>query len=124
MAFPSSYEGFGMVVLEAMSQRLPVVATPVGCATMLVRDGETGVTVATRDSGALADALAHMLSDPDLRVRLADAAFQHARTMTWTRTAEATIAVYERARAKNAKAAKASRTSVPDVSPASSVVND
>ena len=32
LAWPSTYEGFGMVLLEAMSQRLPVVATPVGCA--------------------------------------------------------------------------------------------
>ena len=39
LLFPSTYEGFGMVVIEAMSQRLPVIATPLGCARSLVRDG-------------------------------------------------------------------------------------
>jgi len=98
MAFPSSYEGFGMVLLEAMTQRLPVVATPVGCATALVRDGDTGLVVPTRDAGALADALQRMLANPDMRARLAERAFERVHDMTWTATARATLAVYERAR--------------------------
>ena len=36
LVWPSTYEGFGMVVIEAMSQRLPVIATPVGCARTLI----------------------------------------------------------------------------------------
>ena len=97
MAFPSSYEGFGMVLLEAMSQRLPVVATPVGCATMLVRDGETGLTVPPRNPDALAAALDRTLADPALRAGLAERAFQRVREMSWTRTARETLTVYERA---------------------------
>ena len=97
MAFPSSYEGFGMVLLEAMSQRLPVVATPVGCATTLVRDGETGLTVPPRDPDALAAALDRTLADPALRTSLAERAFQRVREMSWTRTARETLNVYERA---------------------------
>ena len=42
LIWPSTYEGFGLVILEAMSQRLPVVTTPVGCARSIVRDGQTG----------------------------------------------------------------------------------
>ncbi|MGH9329442.1 MAG: glycosyltransferase family 4 protein, partial [Vicinamibacterales bacterium] len=45
----STYEGYGLVVPEAMSQRLPVVATPVGAARALVRDGDTGLRVPPRD---------------------------------------------------------------------------
>ena len=97
LVFPSSYEGFGMVLLEAMSQRLPVVATPVGCATTLVRHDETGLTAPARDSAALADALARLLDDPALRSRLADAAFTRVRDMSWARTARLTLAVYDRA---------------------------
>ena len=97
MAFPSSYEGFGMALLEAMTQRLPVVCTPVGCAMSLVRHEETGLTVPPRNAAALAAALARMLADTTLRTRLADAAFRRVREMSWTRTATATLSVYERA---------------------------
>jgi len=97
LAFPSTYEGFGMVAIEAMSQRLPVVATPVGCVPALIRDGENGVVVPPRDPHALAAALERLLADPSLRVSLADMAFQDVRGMTWARTARATIDVYERA---------------------------
>lgn len=97
MVLPSSYEGFGMVVIEAMSQKLPVVATPVGCAQSLIVSGETGLLVPPRDAGALAAALDRMLSDGDLRRRCADAAFEQVRGMTWARTAQLTLEVYSRA---------------------------
>lgn len=97
LAFPSTYEGFGMVALEAMSQRLPVVATPVGCAPSMVRDGETGFVVPARDPRALANALERLLTNPPLRLSFAESACQQVRGMTWARTARATIDVYERA---------------------------
>ena len=40
-------------LLEAMSQRLPVISTPAGCAATLVRDGETGYRIPPRDAAAL-----------------------------------------------------------------------
>ena len=97
LVLPSSYEGFGMVVLEAMSQRLPVVATPVGCATILIQHEATGLIVPTRNADALAAALDRLLADAALRARLAEAALARVAGMTWTRTAEATLAVYARA---------------------------
>ncbi len=103
LAWPSTYEGFGMVLLEAMSQRLPVVATPVGCATSLVVDEVTGLRVPARAPDALADALTRMLHDDALRVRLAGAAFDRVSGLTWTRTAKRTLAVYERALASRAR---------------------
>ena len=65
LVFPSTYEGFGLVVLEAMSQGLPVIATPVGCVPDLVRDGDTGVIVPLRDSAALAEAVTRLMASPD-----------------------------------------------------------
>jgi glycosyltransferase involved in cell wall biosynthesis len=99
LAWPSTYEGFGMVVIEAMSQRLPVVATAVGCARTLIDDGRTGLVVPARDDDALAIALMRALDDAALRERLAEAAFGVVREMTWTRTARTTLAAYEKARA-------------------------
>lgn len=101
LAAPSTYEGFGMVVIEAMSQRLPVVVTPVGGARTLVQHEQTGLLVPPRDAGALAAALRRAMEDAGLRRRLADAAFDAVRQMTWTKTAMATIAAYEKARAGN-----------------------
>jgi glycosyltransferase involved in cell wall biosynthesis len=86
-----------MVLIEAMSQRLPVIATPVGSARTLIEDGRTGLVVPPREPAALAAALTRALAEPELRRRLADAAFDVVRDMTWTRTAQATLAVYERA---------------------------
>lgn len=99
LAWPSTYEGFGMVVIEAMSQRLPVVVTPVGCARTLIDSERTGLSVPARDPDALAAALTRALGDPTLRTRLADAAFDAVRHMTWTQTARATLDVYARATA-------------------------
>ena len=79
----STYEGFGMVVVEAMSQRLPVVATPVGCAPMLIRDGGNGVIVPPRDPAALAAALRRVMRDANLRRAMGDAAAQTVQPLTW-----------------------------------------
>jgi glycosyltransferase involved in cell wall biosynthesis len=97
LAWPSTFEGFGMVLVEAMSQRLPVVATPVGCATSLVAHERTGLCVPPRDPAALAAALDRMLTDRQLAARCADAAFEKVRGMTWTSTAERTLEVYAKA---------------------------
>jgi len=97
LAWSSTYEGFGMVIVEAMSQRLPVVATPAGCAASLIQHERTGLAVPPRDPAALAAALERMLSDHALARRCADAAFEQVRGMTWTRTAERTLEVYQKA---------------------------
>jgi glycosyltransferase involved in cell wall biosynthesis len=102
---PSTYEGYGMVVLEAMTQRLPVIATPVGAATALIVSGQTGVLVPPRDPGALADAIERLMNDPPLRMRIADAAFERVRSMTWTATATHTLEVYSRALDRNGRPA-------------------
>jgi glycosyltransferase involved in cell wall biosynthesis len=94
LVVPSTYEGFGMVIVEAMSQRLPVVSTPVGCAPALVRDGETGLLVPPRDPEAIAGAVRRLLAAPDLRRALAGRAHDAVRDLTWTATAQRTVAVY------------------------------
>ncbi len=63
-------DGLPNVVLEAMSQELPVVATPVGAIPEAVAEGRTGVLVPPEDPEALAAALAALCRDPTRRRRL------------------------------------------------------
>jgi len=59
------WEGFGLVLLEAMAAGTPTVATSVGGVPEVVADGETGVLVAPEDPVALASAIVALLRDPD-----------------------------------------------------------
>lgn len=92
-----TYEGFGLVLLEAMSQRLAVVATPIGCAPSLVRDGINGLIVPVRDPESAARAVERLMDDPVLRRSMGDAARRSVEDMTWRSTAERTLAVYRAA---------------------------
>jgi glycosyltransferase involved in cell wall biosynthesis len=73
LALPSWTEGLPLVVLEAMAERRPVVATPVGGTPELVADGETGILVPPREPAALAEALGRLLADTELRRRMGEA---------------------------------------------------
>jgi len=97
LLWTSSYEGFGLVLLEAMSQRLPVISTPAGCAATLVRDGDTGYRIPPRDAGALASAIVRLMAQPAEARRLADNGCAAVAGMTWRATAEQTLAVYRAA---------------------------
>lgn len=70
LVLPSWTEGLPGVVLEAMAQGRAVVATPVGGTPEIVAEGETGLLVPPRDPRALADAVARLLADPELRRRM------------------------------------------------------
>jgi glycosyltransferase involved in cell wall biosynthesis len=72
-AFPSVWqEPFGMVGLEALAQRLPVVASEVGGIPSWLVDGEGGLLVPPDDPVELAGALGRVLEEDDLRRRLAE----------------------------------------------------
>lgn len=64
MAMPSLWEGFGLVLLEAMAAAKPIVATRVSAIPEIVADGETGLLVPPKDPEGLARALLALLHDP------------------------------------------------------------
>jgi glycosyltransferase involved in cell wall biosynthesis len=72
-AMPSIWEGFGLVLLEAMAAGLPIVASRVATIPEVVLDGETGLLVQAGDEVALASALATLAGDRALRERLGQA---------------------------------------------------
>jgi glycosyltransferase involved in cell wall biosynthesis len=65
----SDTEALGIVLVEAMAMRVPVVTTDVGGTTELVKDGENGLAVPPRDPAALAAAIRRIATDPALAER-------------------------------------------------------
>jgi glycosyltransferase involved in cell wall biosynthesis len=87
-------ETWGLVVNEAMSSGLPVIATEVvgAAAGGLVVSGRTGTVVPQRDPEALAVALDDLLSDPLKRRRLGRAASEHVESFNYDAAADAFVA--------------------------------
>jgi len=81
-AFPTLADSFALAHLEAMSYGVPVVTTP-NCGSV-VRDGIDGFIVPIRDSEALADRVARLIQDRELRARMGAAARERAHQFLWT----------------------------------------
>jgi glycosyltransferase involved in cell wall biosynthesis len=77
---PSTAEGLPLVILEAMAQGKPVVASSVGGTPELVVHGETGLLVPPADIDALCGALAALLTDGERARRLGEAGADRVRT--------------------------------------------
>jgi glycosyltransferase involved in cell wall biosynthesis len=69
-------EACPLAVLEAMSKKLPIVASDTGGLPELIADGETGILIPTGDSDRLAEALNKLIADPTLRKRMGEAGYQ------------------------------------------------
>jgi glycosyltransferase involved in cell wall biosynthesis len=70
---PSANEGTPVSVIESLSAGRPAVATRVGGVPDVLRDGEDGFLVDTGDVEALAQRLAQLARDPELRTRMGEA---------------------------------------------------
>jgi glycosyltransferase involved in cell wall biosynthesis len=79
----SPKEGWGIANLEAAAVGTPTVASDSPGLRDSVKDGETGFLVPHGDPSKLADALAHLLLDPALRLRQGAAARAFAETLGW-----------------------------------------
>jgi glycosyltransferase involved in cell wall biosynthesis/pimeloyl-ACP methyl ester carboxylesterase len=76
---PSHSEGLSNTLLESMAAGVPVVATHVGGTPEIVEDGVTGLLVPPQQPELLADAIARVLADPELAMRLGAAGRQSTR---------------------------------------------
>ena len=93
LAFPSSYEGFGIPVLEAMSRRCPVIASTATALPEVV--GDAGLLVDPDDTDGWAAAMRTMLDDPAARTVLADRGYARAGEYSWERSVDALRAAYD-----------------------------
>lgn len=91
--FPSSYEAFPLVALEAAASGLPIVATRANGIDELVGNGECGIIV-ERTAQAIGRALARIAENPGLRGRLASASRVRSSLFTWERSAADVVVVY------------------------------
>jgi len=77
---PSLTEAFGVAVIEAQAMGLPVVCSDAGGLPENVEHGVTGFVVPRRDGAAIADRVAELAADPELRVAMGRAARRRAET--------------------------------------------
>jgi glycosyltransferase involved in cell wall biosynthesis len=103
---PSVMEGFSLGLLESMACGLAPVASEIPAIASLVADGESGLLVPPRDSGALEAALERLVVDATLRARLREAARESAQEFSWRHVTELMLDVYERARVRRDAAAR------------------
>lgn len=90
--FPSLYEGFGLPVLEAMACGAPVVCSAIDA--LLEVAGDAALYFNPEEIEDIADALVRALEDESLREHLSHAGLQRAAFFSWTRVAQATLALY------------------------------
>lgn len=81
--FPSLFDGFGLVVLEAMSQGLPVIVTSNAGVADVVEDGVDGFIVPIRSSEAIAEKLELLIRDRDMLATMSQAALKKATYCSW-----------------------------------------
>ena len=73
-------DGLPNVFMEAMSQALPCLSTPISGVPEIIAEGETGLLVEPDDPAALATAMARLICDPDLRSELGRAGEKRVRS--------------------------------------------
>jgi glycosyltransferase involved in cell wall biosynthesis len=88
-------EGFGMPVLESMQRGVPVASSNAGA--LPEAGGDAAVYFDPHDEPAMAEAIADLLDDADLREDLAERGRQWVKQFTWERCAEGTLESLERA---------------------------
>ncbi len=119
VCIPSLYEPFGIVALEGMAAKVPVVTSDVGGLKDFVENMVTGVTTYAGDATSLAWGLLQVLRNPELAQRLRETAYDKVTHIyNWRVIASRTYEVYEKV-LNEANMQKANQETSPDaVAPA------
>lgn len=95
LVFPSSYEGFGLPILEAMGCGTPVVCSRASSIPEVA--GEAAFYVDPKNSDEFGVALKRVAEDEELRGALREKGFERVKKFTWGETVKKHIAVYKEA---------------------------
>ena len=96
--FPSRYEAFSLVTLEAAASGLPIIAHAINGTEELVRDDENGWLVPA-GAGAIREKIELLRDDPARRARMSAASVASSRRYNWDRIADEQFKVFEDAAA-------------------------
>ena len=83
LLLPSLFEGYALVISEALSQGLPVITTPNSGGTLTIRNGLEGFIVPIRSSYAIADRLQQLAGNRDQLVEMRHACLRRAAELSW-----------------------------------------
>lgn len=83
LVLPSLFEGFGLVLLEAMAMGLPIITTPHTAGPDLIEEGVQGFIVPIRDASAIAAKLELLRDNPERRRDMSVNAAIRAREFSW-----------------------------------------
>ncbi|HEY3297840.1 MAG TPA: glycosyltransferase family 4 protein, partial [Armatimonadota bacterium] len=92
---PTRYDPFANSTMEALAAGVPVITTNKNGVSEILEDGRNGFVFSAGDHLGLGSRLASVLSDPVLAARIGSAGRETVCSMTWQRTAEETVCVYE-----------------------------
>lgn len=93
LVFPSSFEGFGIPLIEAFRYELPVIATRNSSITEMV--GDAGLLFETNNIKECKQYIEEVLTNENLRDKLIEKGLNRAKDFSWRKTAEDTLAIFE-----------------------------
>jgi len=94
-AYPSTYEGFGLPILEAFALGIPVLTS--NCSSMKEISGNASLLIDPMSENEINSGLKKIIEDKSLRKDLIDKGKQRLKFFSWEKCAKETIKVYERA---------------------------
>jgi phosphatidylinositol alpha-mannosyltransferase len=88
-------ESFGIILVEALSARAPVVASDLDAFRQVLDGGSSGELFPVEDADSLAKVVLRLLADPERRETLRDTGSRHVRRFDWSTVGADILAVYE-----------------------------
>lgn len=90
-------EGLGVVLIEALTYKIPVIASSCGGIVDIIKDNQTGLLVPEKDSNALSNAIMKMISDEQYAKTLADNGYEYVNTKyNWNTITDQIITLFNK----------------------------